>query len=130
MLKTMTGLFILYSIFCKYMGCVVMSFYALFDFVLYPFGSTWVHPRFYDVVRIAHLFSSLCCVSYFVCLRPVFCVPVCSGCPFLIAPLVFSTIYHQDFPNFSQLKRESRLIIEQLSPTAVLQFCNVKVVSL
>ena len=44
----------------------------------------------FDGIRVAHLFSFLCCVYFFVCLRPVSCVPnVVSfsglsilGCPF------------------------------------------------
>jgi hypothetical protein len=28
---------------------------------LLTFASTWVHPRFYGGVRVAHLFSFLCC---------------------------------------------------------------------
>jgi hypothetical protein len=35
---------------------------------------TWVHPQVYGVVRVAHLFSFLCCVVFlcYVCLRPVY----------------------------------------------------------
>jgi hypothetical protein len=41
-------------------------------------------------VRVAHLFSFLC--VFFSCLVcPV--LPVSLGCPFLIAPLVFSNVY-------------------------------------
>jgi len=61
-------------------------------------ASTLVHPRVLDGVRVAHLFSFLRCVFYFVCLRPVSCVPNVasfSGLSILdcLAPLVFFNVY-------------------------------------
>jgi hypothetical protein len=32
-------------------------------------------PPVFGWVRVAHLFNFLCCVVYFLCLRPVSCVP-------------------------------------------------------
>ena len=36
---------------------------------------TWVQPRVYGGVHVAHLFSCLSCGLCFVCFRPVSCVP-------------------------------------------------------
>ena len=49
-----------------------------------------------DEVCVAHLFSFLCCVFCFVCARlclmhPM--LPISLGCPFWIAPSVFSNVY-------------------------------------
>ena len=53
------------------------------------------HPVF-GGVRVAHLFSFLCCVL-FVCVLCLACpmLPVSFECPFLIAPSVFSNVYIQ-----------------------------------
>ena len=41
-----------------------------------PFASTWVHPMFFGGVRVAHLFSFLCCVTCFVSLLGLYLVSV------------------------------------------------------
>ena len=41
------------------------------------FGSTWVHLGFFGGVRVAHLFSFLCCLFCFVCLCFVSCAQCC-----------------------------------------------------
>jgi hypothetical protein len=43
-----------------------------------PFASTWVHPRFFVEVHVAHLLSFQCYVGFFclVCLHSVSCVPL------------------------------------------------------
>ena len=38
-----------------------------------PFASTWVHPRFFWCVRVAHYFSFLCCLI----MLWVWCYEVC-----------------------------------------------------
>ena len=37
-------------------------------------SGTWVHSRFIGGVRVAHVFSFLCCIFCFVCFRFVSCV--------------------------------------------------------
>ena len=60
-----------------------------------PFANIWVHARFYGGVRVAHLFSFLCCcffaLSVFIlCLvHPM--LPVSLDSPFLIVPSVSLT---------------------------------------
>ena len=46
-------------------------------------------PAVFGEVRVAHLFSFLCCVFCFVCLRPVSCVPKVSGFSILDRPFGF-----------------------------------------
>ena len=43
--------------------------------LLLPFTRTWVHPRFFCEICVAHLFSFLYCPFCFVCLHPVSHVP-------------------------------------------------------
>ena len=43
--------------------------------LLLPFTRTWVHPRFFCEICVAHLFSFLYCTFCFVCLHPVSHVP-------------------------------------------------------
>ena len=56
-----------------------------------PFVSTWVHPRFFGRVCVVHLFSFLCYIFCFVCLRPVSCVPNVASVSGL--PLQFSLTF-------------------------------------
>ena len=43
--------------------------------LLLPFTRTWVHPRFFCEICVAHLFSFLYCPFCFVCHHPVSHVP-------------------------------------------------------
>ena len=49
----------------EYFGCLIRSRNFL------PFASTWVHPRFDDGVRVAQIFSVLCC--------PIMCIYILSS---------------------------------------------------
>jgi hypothetical protein len=55
-----------------------------------PFARTWVHPQFFGDVRVAHLFSFLCC--------PIMCLYVLSSV--LKRPLRFlhKTIFGSSLP--------------------------------
>ena len=65
--NTFIGLDCIYE---QHDGCLIRSRICL------PFASRWVHPRLFDGVRDAHLFSALCC--------PIICLYVLSSvlwCP-------------------------------------------------
>jgi hypothetical protein len=52
-------------------------------------------PPVFSAVRVAHLFSFLCCVFYFVCLRPVPIVANFSGLSILDCPFLIRTSQHR-----------------------------------
>ena len=63
--------------------------------VCLPFASTWVHPWLSGRIRIAHLFSFLCCVVFFVLFVFVLCVQCCQ-CLWIVnywfIPSIFSNL--------------------------------------
>ena len=77
--------------------------------VFMPFTSTCVHIQFVVEIRVAHRFSFLCFVLFvfMLCLEcPMLLVYL--GCPFLIAPSVFTNVYYiyttiMDFASVSLL---------------------------
>ena len=66
-----------------------------------------MYPRLVGGIHVAHLFSFLCCVFMFVCLRPVSCVPNLASisilsildCPFGLLTVYNNTRDEGDFSN-------------------------------
>jgi hypothetical protein len=88
--KTFTGLDCIYEYKMQQGGCLTRSRNWS------PSQSPGFTPQFFGGIRVAHLFSFLCCFCF------VYLCPVCPmllmslDCPFLICPSGFSYIYLQD----------------------------------
>jgi hypothetical protein len=76
-----------------------------------PFANTWFHRWFCSRICVAHLFSFLCCVVFFVlfiCLRTVSCVhnvASISGLSILDFPSVFLCLFSKP-TNFYDKKKK------------------------
>ena len=82
-----------------------------------PFANSWFHPRFFGEVRVV-LLRFLCCVVFFVSLRPVSCVPNVASfsglsiidCPFgfFLRLQILHRISLQYAPNANERKTETK----------------------
>ena len=77
------------TIYAQHEGCLIINRNCL------PFANIWIQLRSLVGSVLPIVFSFLCCVFLFVCLRPVSCVPNFDNfsCPFLILHSVFCNIY-------------------------------------
>ena len=82
-----------------------------------PFANSWFHPQFFCEVRVV-LLRFLCCVVFFVSLRPVSCVPNVASfsglsiidCPFgfFLRLQILHRISLQYAPNAKERKTETK----------------------